>query len=136
MHLSMRAVSVKDLERHMCLRCQLASALRIRAKVRGYLKGDRAPSSHAMMTTICRHITLYDVKKTVRLDIQKLRSLCKSNQLPTIFERCETMVGRGGLEPPTSRLSGVRSNHLSYRPILDASDPRGKGWWSLGGSNS
>ena len=28
------------------------------------------------------------------------------------------MVGRGGLEPPTSRLSGVRSNHLSYRPIL------------------
>ena len=27
------------------------------------------------------------------------------------------MVGRGGLEPPTSRLSGVRSNHLSYRPI-------------------
>jgi hypothetical protein len=27
------------------------------------------------------------------------------------------LVGRGGLEPPTSRLSGVRSNHLSYRPI-------------------
>ncbi|CAN0462009.1 unnamed protein product, partial [Discosporangium mesarthrocarpum] len=29
----------------------------------------------------------------------------------------EDLVGRGGLEPPTSRLSGVRSNHLSYRPI-------------------
>ena len=25
-------------------------------------------------------------------------------------------VGLGGLEPPTLRLSGVRSNHLSYRP--------------------
>ena len=25
-------------------------------------------------------------------------------------------MGLGGLEPPTSRLSGVRSNHLSYRP--------------------
>ena len=27
-----------------------------------------------------------------------------------------TMVGPGRLELPTSRLSGVRSNHLSYRP--------------------
>ena len=25
-------------------------------------------------------------------------------------------MGLGGLEPPTLRLSGVRSNHLSYRP--------------------
>ena len=30
------------------------------------------------------------------------------------------MVGTSGLEPPTSRLSGVRSNHLSYAPILPA----------------
>ena len=29
------------------------------------------------------------------------------------------MVGLGGLEPPTSPLSGVRSNHLSYRPRPD-----------------
>ena len=27
------------------------------------------------------------------------------------------LVGTSGLEPPTSRLSGVRSNHLSYAPI-------------------
>ena len=32
--------------------------------------------------------------------------------LPFLHE----MVGLRGLEPPTSRLSGVRSNHLSYKP--------------------
>ena len=39
------------------------------------------------------------------------------------------LVGRGGLEPPTSRLSGVRSNHLSYRPISEhgARRPRSSG---------
>jgi hypothetical protein len=34
------------------------------------------------------------------------------------------MVGPSGLEPPTSRLSGVRSNQLSYGP---------KSWASMGG---
>ena len=28
------------------------------------------------------------------------------------------VVGSSGLEPPTSRLSGARSNRLSYEPIL------------------
>ena len=28
------------------------------------------------------------------------------------------LVGSSGLEPPTSRLSGARSNHLSYEPML------------------
>ena len=28
------------------------------------------------------------------------------------------VVGSSGLEPPTSRLSGVRSNHLSYEPMF------------------
>src|SRR5579871_6221330 len=39
------------------------------------------------------------------------------------------MVGLGGLEPPTSSLSGMRSSHLSYRP-------KGfQNWWSWSGSN-
>ena len=28
-----------------------------------------------------------------------------------------SLMGLSGLEPPTSRLSGVRSNRLSYKPI-------------------
>ena len=35
-----------------------------------------------------------------------------------------SMVGPGGLEPPTSRLSGVRSNQLSYGPPK----ARGRPW--------
>ena len=44
---------------------------------------------------------------------------CKAGALPaelTPPNSKSLMVGRGGLEPPTSPLSGVRSNHLSYRP--------------------
>ena len=29
-----------------------------------------------------------------------------------------TLLGLSGLEPPTSRLSGVRSNRLSYKPFF------------------
>ena len=29
------------------------------------------------------------------------------------------LVGTNGLEPSTSRLSGVRSNHLSYAPLME-----------------
>ena len=37
------------------------------------------------------------------------------------FSRC--LVGSSGLGPPTSRLSGVRSNRLSYEPILFRAPP-------------
>ena len=44
---------------------------------------------------------------------------CKARALPTeLWPRWfpDQMVGPGRVERPTSRLSGVRSNHLSYEP--------------------
>ena len=52
---------------------------------------------------------------------------CKASALPTELwprsqdrlSRCaRRLVGPGRVERPTSRLSGVRSNHLSYEPRL------------------
>ena len=42
-------------------------------------------------------------------------SLRLSRIIPSLLKR---LVGTSGLEPPTSRLSGVRSNHLSYAPMF------------------
>jgi hypothetical protein len=47
-------------------------------------------------------------------DIKAARG--KATQNVRVKHHRKNMVGLGGLEPPTSRLSGVRSNHLSYRP--------------------
>src|SRR6185503_14033885 len=50
---------------------------------------------------------------------------CKAGALPTelwprgissTWRACRKLVGLGGLEPPTPRLSSVCSNQLSYRP--------------------
>ena len=62
--------------------------------------------------------------RDVRLD-GKAANLLLGGPIDGTSSAPRGVVGRGGLEPPTSRLSGVRSNHLSYRPI----------WWSVSGSN-
>src|ERR1044071_1332229 len=51
---------------------------------------------------------------------------CLSNRLNLPFNRLLTslvLVGLGGIEPPTSPLSGVRSSHLSYRPGVERLRP-------------
>ena len=49
---------------------------------------------------------------------------CKGLNSPVVLPYSD-MVGLDGFEPSTSRLSGARSNHLSYAPLwlLVASSP-------------
>ena len=45
------------------------------------------------------------------------------------------LVGLGGVEPPTSPLSGVRSNQLSYRPSLETRGQRRNDFAQMGPTN-
>ena len=48
-----------------------------------------------------------------------VRGLVPRFRITLLREFCQPpgLVGSSGLEPPTSRLSGARSNRLSYEPI-------------------
>ena len=49
---------------------------------------------------------------------QALSQLSYSPMKPWLrYDANKILLGLSGLEPPTSPLSGVRSNQLSYRPI-------------------
>ena len=47
----------------------------------------------------------------------ELRGFFRTLYFWTCVRGIMPLVGPSGLEPPTSRLSGVRSNHLSYEPV-------------------
>ena len=55
---------------------------------------------------------------------------CPAKRKTRTQSRAKTLVGQGGLEPPTSRLSGVYSNQLSYWPTIITGWPkRPNGEW-------
>ena len=47
----------------------------------------------------------------------------KVNESLTISSTLPYLLGLSGLEPPTSRLSGARSNQLSYKPMAAVPQP-------------
>ena len=51
-----------------------------------------------------------------RASLNESASAFRSNSCASTRAGLRTLVGLGGFEPPTSPLSGVRSNQLSYRP--------------------
>ena len=67
--------------------------------------------------------TLFTEKLRFRI-VQFSRYIsCKAFALLLLLCDETSLVGLGGLEPPTSRLSGVRSNLLSYRPKVSCLIP-------------
>ena len=75
--------------------------------------------------SMCREFTLRPAFFLLLGILRGCRSPSRSNKCLHLFEDAKhPMVGSSGLEPPTSRLSGVRSNRLSYEPILSRADGR------------
>ena len=69
------------------------------------------------MTAVCQSCFLLDSFNLLVLILRgRSCSVCRSFWLG-VFYFIRRLVGTSGFEPPTSRLSGVRSNHLSYAPI-------------------
>ena len=79
-------------------------------------------SSRALDSTIYparktkRTRNLPDPLKILCSSRRRLAKCASSHTSKNSTQKCAKLVGLGGLEPPTSPLSGVRSNHLSYRP--------------------
>ena len=79
-------------------------------------------------------ITPIQLSKIVFFFCHERQKARLGNTSPGFWLSGRRVVGLGRLELPTSPLSGVRSNHLSYRPKLFHLGPAER-WWSWSGSN-
>ncbi len=89
-------------------------------------------ATFALTNNLCYVARQYSVVKDRFLKNSGVARQNPESHLPAPVSRLPTsflLVGLGGIEPPTSPLSGVRSSHLSYRPETPVN------WWSWSGSN-
>ena len=85
----------------------------------------------ALFRVLCtsRSVSAFCLSQVVALPVLSFRLIGRSLCVAALFfplitsynvremPPVQPVVGSSGLEPPTSRLSGVRSNHLSYEPM-------------------
>ena len=83
---------------------------------------DRYPANSPLLTTLARSSIApapgLEGRRSLptwwrRTGLNRRPPACKAGALPLSYAP-GSMVGQGGLEPPTSRLSSARSNQLSY----------------------
>ena len=84
--------------------------------LRPHLVTREPPARTARLATDQAHAIWWS-----QADSNRRPSACKADALPAELWPliAKSLVGLGGVEPPTSPLSGVRSNQLSYRPELN-----------------
>ena len=85
-------------------------------------------TSIIQFSSFCFNYLLDSSQLSLSDSLSRRISYCVSNFDDFVIKRNSSiisaaqadMMGTSGLEPPTSRLSGVRSNHLSYAPVKNA----------------
>ena len=81
------------------------------------IKSAECLGLNRVMTLKPKHSTLQHVRSWwSQAGSNRRPPACKAGALPAELWPLRVLVGLGGVEPPTSPLSGVRSNQLSYRP--------------------
>ena len=78
--------------------------------------GDRIRTDDPLLAKQVLSQLSYSPRSTGRLEVRRRKVEVRHDILPSALILLTWLVGLGRFELPTSRLSGVRSNQLSYRP--------------------
>ena len=71
-----------------------------------------------LVLCFCLIVSLFGFQGTLPFLLKERSQPINFRSIGSGLSLSQGLVGSSGLEPPTSRLSGARSNQLSYEPIL------------------